>query len=60
MARNRTIPDGYDAGGLALGGSALLGLGIGMTQDQGGAGLLIGLGAGLILMALIRMWPRNW
>jgi hypothetical protein len=59
MAKTRNMPEGYDVGGLVIGGSALLGLGIGATQDQAGAGLLIGLGIGLILTALIRLWPRN-
>jgi hypothetical protein len=60
MARSRNIPDGYDVGGIAVAGSLLIGWGIGATQDQAGAGILIGLGVGLILMAVLRILPRNW
>lgn len=42
-----------DAGALFIPGGLLLGLGIGLTMDNPGAGVLIGLGSGFILWALL-------
>jgi hypothetical protein len=50
----------YSAGLLTVVGSLLIGWGIGRSQGKPSVGLLIGLGIGLILMAIIiASDPRN-
>jgi hypothetical protein len=49
----------YSSGLLMVIGSLLIGWGIGKTQGRPGVGILIGLGVGLLLMALIIMMDRN-
>ncbi|HSW66319.1 MAG TPA: hypothetical protein VLI54_04260 [Bacillota bacterium] len=47
----RTTEHQYSPGGVALAGCIFLGLGLGIWQGHGFAGLLGGLGVGLIAMA---------
>ena len=44
----------YAGGGIAFVGCILIGLAIGLLYGMPGVGVLIGLGAGFIVMALIR------
>lgn len=39
--------------GVAISGATLVGLGIGLVFDQAGAGVLIGVGAGFLLMMIM-------
>jgi len=48
-------PNRKDNGALLIPGGLLLGLGIGLALKHPGAGVLIGLGAGFIAWAIIRM-----
>ena len=43
-----------DVGGIAFAGCTVLGIGVGVLVGQAGAGTLIGVGVGFIIMALVR------
>jgi hypothetical protein len=49
---------GYESGGVAFAGCIVLGTGIGMAADHTLAGLIIGAGAGFIVMAIFRAIGR--
>jgi hypothetical protein len=51
--RGRKQPAGYRYGGPAFPGGIMVGIGLGILLDDFWAWLLIGLGAGFILMAFI-------
>jgi hypothetical protein len=53
VARGQKQPAGYRYGGPAFPGGIVLGIGLGILLDDFWAWLLIGIGAGFILMAFI-------
>jgi hypothetical protein len=46
--------DNSDVSGIAFAGCVVLGIGLGVLVNQAGAGTLLGIGVGFIVMALIR------
>ena len=50
---NKPEMRGYEYGGIAFVGCGIIGMGIGILNDELLAGLLIGSGIGFVLMALI-------
>jgi hypothetical protein len=49
---------GYEAGGIAFVGCIIAGVGLGLLFDEVAAGAVLGVGAGFILMAVLRAWTR--
>lgn len=49
-----TKANNSDVSGVAFAGCVVLGIGIGVLVGAAGAGTLIGIGAGFIVMALLR------
>jgi hypothetical protein len=49
---------GYEAGGIAFVGCIIVGVGLGFLFDEVAAGSILGVGAGFIMMALLRAIVR--
>lgn len=46
--------DGYEGGGIAFVGSLFIGIGLGIKYNQVAVGVMLGLGVGFLIMAIIR------
>jgi len=49
---------GYEAGGIAFVGCIIVGVGLGLPFDEVAAGSVLGVGAGFVMMALLRAFAR--
>ena len=58
MTEQASAARGYEAGGIALAGAVLVGIGLGILYGEVAAGTLLGIGVGLLLMGLLRAAVR--